>query len=143
MKYSWCILLLVWSVVGCASTVGRSDIRVPFEVYGKVLDTDDTPVAGAWVGIDEYEQSGMFSTTRVLGEARTERDGTFRVIVKKQLLTGRFELGVIGRSYLKPNGAIMSDTVSFKPVKVPGPNILRVRRGFVPAKTTKGELVKG
>jgi hypothetical protein len=133
---SLCIAL----VVGCATRTPL-DTPVPFRIYGHVITADGQLVAGALVELSE-EHSRLFpiliAPNRKLGQAKTDAKGGFSILVTTPLQSERLNLFVNGRTYNLAGANVMTkrtqsnDSVYTMRVRVPGPNVIRVRRGFIP-----------
>ena len=106
-----------------------------------MLTADGQPVARAQVDLSE-EHSRLFplliAPPRELGSATTASDGSFSIRVTTPLRNERLMLFVRGRTYVVRGAELRNkyteanDSVYTYRVRVPGPNIVRVRRGFIP-----------
>ena len=134
------ILLCCFLASACASRTPLGT-PVPFVVSGRVLTEDGQPVAGAHVKLSE-EHSRLFplvlAPSRELGRAISVSDGSFNITVTTSLQNERLMLFVRGRTYvlrdaeLRNKSTERDDSVYTYRVRVPGPNVVRVRRGFIP-----------
>lgn len=125
---------------GCATRTPM-DTPTPFLVSGRVVTSDGQPVSGAQVDLSE-EHSRLFpfviAPSRELGRATTRADGAFSITVTTSLQSERLSLFVFGRTYNLAGAHAATkhtqtdDSVYSTRVRVPGPNIIRVRRGFIP-----------
>ena len=148
MRYL-CLLACAFVATSCAGAV-PAGTRVPFTVHGKVVTADGVPVRGAQVHLSE-ERSRLFplliAESPLLGRAVTQSDGSFTIAVTKPLEVPRLSLFVLGRTYLLAGTELpskyteKSDSIYTRHVRVPGPNILRVRRDFVPGTGRSSDVV--
>ena len=142
-------LLCLLVASGCATRTPL-DTPVPFVVSGRVVTDDRQAVAAARVSLSE-EHSRLFplviAPSRPLGRAMTASDGSFRIRVTTPLQNERLMLSVDGRTYVLRGAELhnkhkrKNDSMYTNRVRVPGPNILRVRRGFVPGRGLSSDTV--
>ena len=132
----------------CATRVPLNT-PVPFAVHGKVITEDGALVSGAYVSLSE-EHSRLFplviAPPRKLGEDTTRSDGSFRIVVRTPLQSQTLNLFVLGRTYVLPGTEhtlynAKDDSRYTMMVRVNRPNILRVRRGFVPGNPDRSNIV--
>jgi hypothetical protein len=116
---SFCVVL----VAGCATRT-PIDTPVPFQVYGHVIAADGHPVTGVLVKLSE-EHGRLFplliAARRELGQSTTGADGGFAIVVTTPLRSERLGLFVEDRW-------ADFDSVYTMRVRIPGPNVIRVRR---------------
>ena len=127
--------LLLFLMSSCASRTPLST-PVPFVVQGRVITRSKQPVPRAHIYLTE-EHSRLIpfalAASRPLGDAITSADGSFEITVGTPLTSQRLMLLVVGRTYTLANQYTESnDSVYTESVRVPGPNVIRVRSGFIP-----------
>ncbi len=142
-------IAFVLAETGCAAAV-PTNAHVPFSVQGRVVTADGTPVPHAHVHLSE-ERSRLFppliAESPLIGRAVTHSDGSFSITVMRPLEVSRLSLFVLGRTYLLAGTDLhtkrteRSDSVYTRHVRVPGPNILRVHRGFIPGSGAASDTV--
>ena len=133
-------------VLGACSTTGvPPNTPVPFTVRGTVVTNRGDPVPNTWVLLHERDEPSVLSGTSLLGQSRTTQSGSFAITVREPLTTGRLTLFALGRTYYhvkRSHGqSLMGGGAFTARVSLRDVNVIRVKPGFVPAASPRGEIV--